>query len=70
MMHEQVCCHDEAASHDEVAHSCSLLNHPNSFCGGMFKLNIKFDAHSNCSVILIVMATQYSCSFNGAYCSH
>ena len=29
-----------------VAHSCSLLNHPNSFCGGMFKLNTKYDAGS------------------------
>ena len=29
-----------------AAHSCSLLNHPNNFCGGMFKLNAKFDADS------------------------
>ena len=29
-----------------VAHSCGLLNHPNSFHGGMFKLNAKFDADS------------------------
>ena len=29
-----------------VAHSCGLLNHPNSFHGGTFKLNIKSDAHS------------------------
>ena len=27
-----------------VAHGCDLLNHPNSFCGGMFKLNTKLDA--------------------------
>ena len=27
-----------------VAHSCGLLNHLNSFCGGMFKLNAIFDA--------------------------
>ena len=27
-----------------VAHSCDLLNYPNSFCRGMFKLNAKFDA--------------------------
>ena len=25
----------------------SLLNHPNSFCGGMFKLNAKFDTDSS-----------------------
>ena len=29
-----------------VAHSCCLLNHLNSFCGGMFKLNAKFGAES------------------------
>ena len=28
------------------AHSCSLLNHLNSFCEGMFKLNAKSDADS------------------------
>ena len=27
-----------------VVHSCILLNHLNSFCGGMSKLNVKFDA--------------------------
>ena len=29
-----------------VAHSSSLLSHPDSFRGGMFKLNTKFDADS------------------------
>ena len=29
-----------------VAHSCSLLYHPNSFRRGIFKLNAKFDADS------------------------
>ena len=29
-----------------VAHSCGLLNYPNSFHGVMFKLNAKFDADS------------------------
>ena len=29
-----------------VAHSCSLLNHPNSFHGGTFKLKAKFDGDS------------------------
>ena len=34
-----------------VAHSCGLLNLPNSFHAGMFKLNTKFDADSLlCSV--------------------
>ena len=65
-MHEQACCHDEAANH--VAHSCSLVNHPNSFCRRMFKLNAKLDADSLLySVILNVMATQHTCSLNGVY---
>ena len=29
-----------------VAHSCGLLNHPNSFCGGMCKLNAQSEADS------------------------
>ena len=29
-----------------VAQRCGLLNHPNSFCGGVFKLNAKFGADS------------------------
>ena len=46
-----------------VTHSCRLLNHPNSFPGGMFKLNAKFDADSLLySVILGVMVTQYTWS--------
>ena len=54
-----------------VAHSCGLLNHPNSFHGGMFKLNTKFDADLLLySVILNATATQYACSFNGIYRPH
>ena len=56
----------------------SLLNNPNSLHEGMFKLNAKSDADSLLySVILNVMATQYTCSFNSVYrpywliqCSH
>ena len=29
-----------------VVHSCGLLNHPSSFCKGMFKFNAKLDADS------------------------
>ena len=52
-----------------VAHSCSILNHLNSFCGGMFKLNENLmQIHcSTCSVILNVMAAWYTCSLNGIY---
>ena len=52
-----------------VAHSCRLLNHPDSFCGGMFKLNTKLDADS-LLYILNVMATQYTCSLKGVHHSH
>ena len=54
-----------------LAHSCSLLNHPNSFWGGMFKLNAKFDADSSLySVFLNVMDTQYTWAPNGVYHPH
>ena len=50
-----------------VAHSCSLLNHPNSFCGGMFKLNAKSDvdslfyllSHFECDGHTVHMLTQW-----------
>ena len=54
-----------------VAHSCSLLSHLNSFRGGMFKLNAKFEVDSLLYlVILNSMATQYTCSLNGIYRPH
>ena len=54
-----------------VAHSYKLLNQSNSFCGGMFKLNTKFDADSLFySVILNVMAPQYTCSLHGIHHPH
>ena len=40
-----------------VAHSCSLLNHPNSFCGGMFQLNTKFDAD-----LLLYSLSHFECN--------
>ena len=44
-MHEWACFHDETANH-QFAQSCGLLNHPNSFYGGVLKLNTKCDADS------------------------
>ena len=49
------------------AHSCSLLSHLNSFRGGMFKLNAKFDAdlllyslsHFECDGHTVHMLTQW-----------
>ena len=50
-----------------VAHSCCLLNHPNSFQGTMFKLNAKSDAdslfylfnHFECDSHTVHMFTQW-----------
>ena len=50
-----------------VAPSCGLLNHLNSFGGGMFKLNAKFDAdsllcslgHFECDSHTVHMLTQW-----------
>ena len=54
-----------------VAHSCGLLNHPNSFCGWVFKLNATFDADSLLyTVTLNVVVTQYTCSLSGVYHPH
>ena len=54
-----------------VAHSYSLLNHPNSFHRGMFKLNTKFDADLLLYLLIFnVMATQYTYSLNSIYCPH
>ena len=69
MMHEQVHCCDEAANHKLP--TCGLLNHSNSFSGGMFKLNAKLDADSLLySVILNAMVTRYTCPLNSVYHPH
>ena len=47
---------DEAANH-QLPISGSLLNHPNSFHRGMFKLNAKFDADS-----LLYLLTHFECN--------
>ena len=39
-----------------VASSCDLLNHPNSFLGGMFKLNTTFDAD-----LLLYLLSHFEC---------
>ena len=39
-----------------ITSSCSLLNHPNSFCRGMFKLNAKSDTDS-----LFCLLTDFEC---------
>ena len=44
--------HGQERFHDEAAH----LNHPNSFQGGMFKLNAKFDAD-----LLLYLLSHFEC---------
>ena len=63
-MRERAYCHGD----DQFAHNCGLLNHLNSFHGRILKLNANFDAVccSARSVILNVMATQYTCSLNAS----
>ena len=51
MIHEQTCCHQPSA-----AHSCVLLNHLDSFWGGMFKLTAKFDVDS-----LLYLLSHFEC---------
>ena len=38
MLHEQVHCRDETANH-RLLIAVALLNHPNSFCRGIVKLD-------------------------------
>ena len=42
--------------HSPVVHCCGLLNHPNSFHRGMFKLNAKFD-----SDLLLYSLSHFEC---------
>ena len=53
-------------------HSCGTLNHPNSFCRGIFNLtqNLMLIPCCTHSVILNVMATQYTCSLSPVYHPH
>ena len=56
------------SSQSPVAHGCGLLNHANSFCWGMFKLNTKCDgesllyslSHFECDSHTVHMLTQWS----------
>ena len=54
-MHEQMHCHDEAANH-QLPFCSGLLHHPNSFQGGMLKLNTKFDID-----LLLYMLSHFEC---------
>ena len=67
MMHKWAHCREEPADHRLPIAEAFWI----SFCRGMFKANAKLDAYSLLySVILNVIATQYTCSFNGIYRPH
>ena len=72
MFHQKLCrrCDTWAGSlswqscQSPLAHRCGLLNHPNSFCRGMFKLTTKFDAdllisHCECEGHTVHVLTQW-----------
>ena len=75
MFHKNLCMRWDAwvdaflwwSCQSPVACSCILLNHLSSFCGGMFKLNAKFDAdsllyslsHFECDSHTVHMLTQW-----------
>ena len=48
--------HEQALRQSPVAHSCGLLNLPNSFCGGMSNLNANFDAD-----VLLYLFSHFEC---------
>ena len=65
MMHEWVCCRDEATNHQLPTAAAFWI------CRGMFKLNAKFDADVlPYSLILNATATQYTCALNSIYHPH
>ena len=71
VMHEQVRCHDEAANHQlptAVAFWIIQIIFTEEFSSLM--QNWMQICCSNRSVILNVMATQYTCSLHCVYCSH
>ena len=75
MFHQNLCISHDAwagvllwwSCQSAVAHSCGLLNHLNSFHGGMFKLNAKLDtdlllyllSHFECDGHTVLMLTQW-----------
>ena len=71
MMHEQVYCHDEAANYQlPIAEAFSIMGIVSmEECSNLMQ-NLMQIYCSTRSVILNVMATQYSWSLNGIYHRH
>ena len=70
MLHQNLCLRCDALAgallwwscRSPVALSCSLLNNLNSFCGGMLKLNAKFDAD-----LLLYLLSHFACDGHMAH---
>ena len=71
MMHEQAHCCDEAASHQlPIAAAFWIIRIVSTeACSSLMKNFMQIHC-STCSVILNVMATEYTCSLNGVYHPH
>ena len=70
-MHEQACCHDEAANHQlHIAMAFWIIQIVSvEQCSSLMQNSMQIHC-STCSVILNVTATPYTCSFNSVYCPH
>ena len=67
-VHEQVCCHDEAANHQlPIAAAFWIIPVISTKKCSSFMQNLMQIWWSTPSVILNVMATQYTCSLNSVY---
>ena len=68
IMHEQACCHDEAATHQlPIASAFWIIQIVSAEECSSFVQNWMLIHCSTCPVILNETATQCTCSFNGAY---
>ena len=71
MIHEQVCCCDEAANHQlPIAVPFWIIWIVSMEECSSLRQNLMQIHCSTCSVILNVMVTQYTCSLNGICCPH
>ena len=71
VMHEWVCCHDEAASHQlPIAIAFRIIRIVSIEECSSLTQNLMQIYPFTCSVILNAVATQYTCSLNGIYCPY
>ena len=71
VMHEWVCCHDEAANHHvPIAIASGIIRIVSIEECSSLTQNLMQIYPFTCSVILNAVATQYTCSLNGIYCPY